>query len=68
MEHSAIVWIQIPAQSLIRAVAFYEDIFDASFIFEDLNNIPHAVFKKRKNGKKLIHGAIIEMENYFTNK
>ena len=64
MEHSAIVWIQIPAQSLIRAVAFYENIFDASFFFEDLNGIPHAIFKNDGTSKKLINGAIIEVENY----
>jgi len=64
MEHSVIQWIQIPAQSLIRAVKFYEDIFDASFFFEDLNHIPHAIFKNNTTGKKLINGAIIEIENY----
>ena len=67
MEHTAIQWIQIPARNLINAVSFYENVFDASFFFENLNNIPHAVFKPGKNGKKLINGALIEVENYENN-
>ena len=51
MEHSAIVWIQIPAQSLVRAVAFYEDIFDASFFFEELVPIFNLKFKILKKIK-----------------
>lgn len=67
MEHSAIVWIQIPAQNLKRAVTFYEEIFDASFFLEVLNGIPHAIFKDGKKVKKLINGAIIKKENYQNN-
>ena len=62
MEHSALVWIQIPSKRLDRAVKFYENVFDASFLLEKLNDIPHAVFKKGKIGNKLINGAIIEVK------
>lgn len=62
MENSAISWIQIPSKNLVRAAKFYETVFDASFFFEELNNIPHAVFKNNNSGKKLLHGAIIEVE------
>ena len=61
MEHTAIQWIQIPAKNLKRATSFYKNIFDADFFYEDLNGIPHAVFKVGENGKKLLHGAIIEL-------
>ncbi|MBL4594908.1 MAG: hypothetical protein JKX68_14005 [Flavobacteriales bacterium] len=64
MEHSAIPWIQIPANDLNRAAKFYETIFDASFFFEELNAIPHAVFKNNGGQKELIHGAIIELKDY----
>ena len=64
MEHSAIQWIQIPSSDLKRASSFYEDIFDASFFFEELNGIPHAVFKSNKGQKEIIHGAIIEIKDY----
>jgi predicted enzyme related to lactoylglutathione lyase len=62
MEHSAVQWIQIPAKKLNRAATFYEEVFSAAFFFEELNSIPHAVFRVAKNGKKLIHGAIIELQ------
>jgi predicted enzyme related to lactoylglutathione lyase len=62
MEHSALVWIQIPSKKLERAVKFYENVFDTSFILEELNDIPHAIFKNGKTGKKLINGAIIEVK------
>jgi uncharacterized protein len=62
MEHSSIPWIQIPSKNLSRATTFYETIFDASFFFENLNEIPHAIFQKNKEGKELIHGAIIELK------
>ncbi len=62
MEHSSIQWIQIPAKNLIRATSFYEKIFDASFFFEELNKIPHAIFKKGETDKKLLNGAIIEVD------
>lgn len=61
MEHSIIQWIQLPAKNLLRASAFYENVFGASFFFEELNNIPHAVFKVGDNGKKLLNGALIEI-------
>jgi len=64
MEHSAVPWIQIPAKKLARAAEFYEAVFDASFFFEELNEIPHAVFKNTANRKELIHGAIVELEDY----
>lgn len=60
MQHSIISWIQIPAKNLARAAKFYETVFDANFFFEELNNIPHAVFKLNKQGNKLINGALIE--------
>lgn len=64
MEHPSIQWIQIPCKNLLRATAFYKTIFDAAFFFEELNGIPHAVFKIGKNGKKLLQGAIIELKDY----
>ena len=64
MEHTAIPWIQIPAKNLTRAASFYEAVFDASFFFEELNNIPHAIFKNKGSEKELIHGAIVEFEDY----
>ena len=63
MEHPAIQWIQIPAKNLNRAASFYEAVFDASFFFEKLNGIPHAVFKPNGPKKELIHGAIIEIKD-----
>ena len=36
MEHSALVWIQIPSKKLERAVKFYENVFDATFLLEKL--------------------------------
>jgi predicted enzyme related to lactoylglutathione lyase len=62
MEHSFIPWIQIPVKNLVRAATFYEAVFGASFFFEELNNIPHAVFKKNVNGKKILNGALIEIQ------
>ena len=66
MEHSSITWIQIPAEDLKRAATFYEKVFGASFFFEVLNNIPHAVFKEDKNGKKLLNGALIKITEKIT--
>jgi predicted enzyme related to lactoylglutathione lyase len=60
MEHSLIQWIQIPAKNLARAAKFYEDVFDAAFFFEELNHLPHAVFKANKNGKKVLNGTLVE--------
>ncbi len=61
MEHSAVKWIQIPAKKLSRAATFYQNVFDAAFFFEELNDIPHAVFKTGENGRKFLNGAIIEV-------
>lgn len=60
MDHSIISWIQIPAKNLARASKFYEVVFDANFFFEDLNGMPHAVFKENKTGNKLINGTLVE--------
>ncbi len=60
MEHSIISWIQIPAKNLARSSRFYEAVFDASFFFEELNGMPHAVFQANKKGRKLLNGTIIE--------
>lgn len=62
MENSIIKWIQIPSTNLKRAASFYENVFGATFFFETLNGIPHAVFTKEKNKKKLLNGAIIEVK------
>jgi predicted enzyme related to lactoylglutathione lyase len=61
MEHSSLNWIQIPTKNLTRAASFYENVFDSSFFFEKLNDIPHAIFKPGRNGKKLVNGALIEL-------
>ena len=63
MEHSSVQWIQIPAKKINRAVSFYKNVFDSAFFFEELNGIPHAVFRANEEGKKIIHGAIIEVED-----
>lgn len=63
MEHGLISWIQIPSKNLARAAKFYEDVFNASFFFEELNGIPHAIFKVNTSGKKMLNGAIIEIES-----
>ncbi len=63
MEHSSIDWIQIPTKNLKRAASFYENVFEASFFFENLNGIPHAIFKEGENGKKLVNGALIELSS-----
>lgn len=62
MEHSQISWIQIPAKNLARASKFYQNVFDATFFFEELNGIPHAVFTSNEIGKKLMNGALIETD------
>lgn len=63
MEHTSVEWIQIPSKNLKRAASFYKAVFDADFFFEELNNIPHAVFKMGKSGKKLLNGALIEVDS-----
>lgn len=60
MEHTALVWVQVPAEDLNRAVTFYTRVFGFEFFLENLNNIPHAVFKPDSKGRKPINGAIIE--------
>jgi predicted enzyme related to lactoylglutathione lyase len=62
MEHPFISWIQIPVMNLKRAASFYESVFGASFFFEELNNIPHAIFKYDNDGKKLLNGALIKVQ------
>jgi predicted enzyme related to lactoylglutathione lyase len=61
MEHAAVVWIQIPAENIERAAAFYTKAFGFEFFFETLNGIPHAVFKENSSGKKPVNGALIEV-------
>ena len=62
MENSIIKWTQIPSKDIKRAASFYENVFGATFFFEVLNGIPHAVFTKGRNNKKLLNGAIIEVK------
>ncbi len=62
MEKSIIKWIQIPSKNVKRAASFYENVFGASFFFEELNGISHAVFKENTTGQKMINGAIIEVK------
>ncbi len=63
MNHNIVSWIQIPSKNLTRAAKFYEDVFDATFFFEELNGIPHAIFKEGETGEKLMNGAIIEVDS-----
>lgn len=63
MQHTALVWIQIPAYNLQRAADFYTKVFGFEFFFETLNNIPHAVFKADANGQRPVNGALIEVNN-----
>jgi predicted enzyme related to lactoylglutathione lyase len=60
MEHSLISWIQIPVIDFNRGVKFYKHVFDADFLFEELNGIPHAIFKKNANGRSVINGALVK--------
>lgn len=64
MEHSALVWLQIPAENLQRAADFYTKVFGFGFFFETLNNIPHAVFKPDAKGRKPVNGALIEVKEF----
>lgn len=61
MQHSRLSWVQIPARDLQRAANFYKGVFGFDFFFEDLNGIPHAVFKEDLNGNKPVNGAIIQL-------
>jgi predicted enzyme related to lactoylglutathione lyase len=63
MEHTALVWIQIPVENIERAEAFYRKSFGYEFFFETLNNIPHAIFKENANGKRPVNGALIEVKD-----
>lgn len=63
MEHTALVWIQIPAENIERAASFYTQAFGFEFFFETLNGIPHAIFKENASGKKPVNGALIEVKN-----
>ena len=62
MDHKIINWIQIPSNNLKTAASFYENVFGATFFFERLNDIEHAVFTENSSGKKLLNGAIIEIK------
>jgi predicted enzyme related to lactoylglutathione lyase len=64
MEHTALVWLQIPAEDLQRAADFYTNVFGFGFFFEELNNIPHAVFKADAKGKKPVNGALVELKEF----
>ncbi len=61
MSHKSVVWIQIPATELERAMLFYHEVFGFQFFMEELNGIPHAMFKEDLSGQKPIHGALIEV-------
>lgn len=63
MQHSALVWIQIPTEKIERAAKFYTNVFGYQFFFENLNNIPHAVFKEDAKGNRPVNGALIEVPN-----
>src|SRR4051812_36109224 len=63
MEHTALVWIQIPVENMERAAAFYNKTFGFEFFFETLNGIPHAVFKENSNGNRPVNGALIELKD-----
>jgi len=63
MLHSALVWIQVPAENIQRAADFYNRVFGFEFFFEELNNIPHAVFKPDAKGNRPVNGAIVEVKN-----
>lgn len=64
MEHTALVWLHIPADNLQRAADFYNKVFGFEFFFENLNNIPHAVFKADAKGRKPVNGAIVESKGF----
>lgn len=64
MEHSALVWLQIPAGNLQRAAEFYTNVFGFEFFFESLNNIPHAVFQADAKGRRPVNGAIVELKEF----
>jgi len=63
MNHPALVWIQIPAENIERAAQFYTSVFGYQFFFENLNNIPHAVFKQDAKGQRPVNGALVEVKN-----
>ncbi len=63
MEHTALVWLQIPAENITRAAEFYNKVFGFEFFFEELNNIPHAVFKANAKGLRPVNGTLVESKN-----
>lgn len=67
MEHRIISWLQIPCENLQRGTKFYEKVFNASFQFEILNGIPHALFVDGKSEKKMLNGALIEVKGTIKN-
>jgi predicted enzyme related to lactoylglutathione lyase len=62
MNHSSLVWIQIPTENIKRAAEFYSNVFGFGFFFEELNNIPHAVFQPDTKGNRPVNGALIEVK------
>lgn len=64
MEHTALVWLHIPAENLQRAADFYTNVFGYEFFFEQLNGVPHAMFKPDSKGRKPINGAIVEVKEF----
>lgn len=68
MRHSSLQWIQIPAKDVARAAKFYENVFGFAFFFEDLNDIPHAVFKEGPDGVRPVNGAIIQVEDELSSR
>ena len=62
MDHASLLWVQIPVKDLERATAFYENVFEYTFFFENLNGMPHAVFKENDTGIKPVNGALVEVD------
>lgn len=57
-------WMQIPVKNMHRASLFYKNVFGFQFTFDDLNNIPHAIFKDDGNSDGQLKGALVEVENH----
>lgn len=64
MAHLKLPWIQIPVKDLHRASLFYRNVFDYHFTYDDLNNIPHAIFKEDGDGAAPVKGALVEVEEH----
>lgn len=63
MNHSSLVWVQIPAHNVQRAADFYTGVFNFGFFFESLNDIPHAVFQADAKGNRPVNGALVEVKD-----